>query len=158
MSAGVYVTFDLAGHHLAVEVARVLQILGPVESTRVPRAREHVVGLINNQGRIVPILDLGGLLGFDLRPVPERHCNVIAEVPRPGGTIRIAFRVDDIHDVLEIDPARIESASGLGLTSRDACMVGMIALEDRMLLLIDLGQVLAPHIELAADLAAGDEP
>lgn len=51
----------------AIPLDRVAEVLEPVAATRLPEAPPAVLGLVNHRGRIVPVLDVGVLLG--LRPV-----------------------------------------------------------------------------------------
>lgn len=48
----------------AIPLDRVAEVLEPVPATRLPEAPPAVLGLVNHRGRIVPVLDLGVLLGL----------------------------------------------------------------------------------------------
>lgn len=58
------VGFMLAGQHLAVDMSQVSEILQPPRLTKVPGVRSWVLGIANVRGRLVPIMDLAGLLGL----------------------------------------------------------------------------------------------
>ncbi|KZZ40515.1 MAG: chemotaxis protein CheW [Saccharospirillaceae bacterium] len=58
------VGFMLAGQHFAADMSEVAEILQPPRLTRVPGVRSWVLGVANVRGRLVPVMDLAGLLGL----------------------------------------------------------------------------------------------
>jgi purine-binding chemotaxis protein CheW len=58
------VGFRVAGQDLAVPIAQVQEVLRAVPLTRLPAAPAHVLGITNLRGRVVPLLDMAGLLGL----------------------------------------------------------------------------------------------
>lgn len=61
------VGFFLAGQRLVVEMNDVREILQPPKLTKVPGVRSWVLGVANVRGRLVPIMDLAGLVGMPTR-------------------------------------------------------------------------------------------
>lgn len=58
------VGFMLAGQSLVVDMNQVSEILQLPRLTKVPGVRSWVLGVANVRGRLVPIMDLAGLLGL----------------------------------------------------------------------------------------------
>ncbi len=58
------VGFRLAGQELAVHIARVQEVLRAMPVTRLPAAPAHVKGMLNLRGRVVPMIDLAGIMDF----------------------------------------------------------------------------------------------
>ena len=56
------VGFMVAGQTFAAEMEDVAEILQPPRLTRVPGVRSWVLGVANVRGRLVPVMDLAGLL------------------------------------------------------------------------------------------------
>lgn len=67
---GRIVLFTLDGQPYGVPLATVERVVRMVEVTAMPGAPEFVRGVINVQGRIVPVIDLRRRFGFATRP-PE---------------------------------------------------------------------------------------
>lgn len=61
------VGFFLAGQRLVVDMNDVREILQPPKLTKVPGVRNWVLGVANVRGRLVPIMDLAGLVGMSTR-------------------------------------------------------------------------------------------
>jgi len=58
------VGFQVAGQELAVPIAQVQEVIRSVPVTRLPTAPPHILGILNLRGRVVPMVDLAGILSF----------------------------------------------------------------------------------------------
>ena len=56
-------TFTAGAHRYAVDVARVVELVPRVELRDVPHAPASLAGLLGYRGQVVPVIDLGVLLG-----------------------------------------------------------------------------------------------
>jgi chemotaxis-related protein WspB len=63
-------TFTAGAHRYAVDVARVVELVPRVELRVVPHAPAYLAGLLGYRGQVVPVIDLGVLLGA--APCPAR--------------------------------------------------------------------------------------
>lgn len=59
-------TFIAGSNRHAVDAARVVELVPRVALRAVPHAPEHLAGLLVYRGRVVPVIDLGALLGSGL--------------------------------------------------------------------------------------------
>lgn len=62
------VGFMLSGHYCLAELGQVSEILHMPKLTSVPGVRKWVMGVANVRGRLVPVMDLSGLLGLAGKP------------------------------------------------------------------------------------------
>jgi purine-binding chemotaxis protein CheW len=142
---GGLVTVTLAGREAAVPVAAVRDVLGPQSLTPVPLACPDIAGLLNLRGRIVTAIDLRPRLGA--APVGrdpagtggrEDLMNVVIE---HEGEL-YSLLVDAVGDVL--DPPRDTPDRDMALLSPNwrAVASGLCALEDRLLVVLDVGRAL----------------
>jgi purine-binding chemotaxis protein CheW len=100
-----YCTFRLAQFHCGIEVLTVREILRHQPLTRVPLAPPVVQGLLNLRGQIITALDLRLRLAFPPRG-PDQPPTIL--VVGRGDDDAVALLVDEIGDVLDIDPATCE--------------------------------------------------
>jgi chemotaxis-related protein WspB len=77
-------TFGIAGNRYAVDVSRVVEVVPRIPVRPVPHAPASVVGLFNHGGRIVPVLDLGLLLGGGTCQVKLSTRIILVRYPAPG--------------------------------------------------------------------------
>ncbi len=129
-------TFTLEGRVCGLDVTRVQEVLRPLPVTRLPHAPGHVRGLINLRGRIVPAVDLRGVLGLPAGPAPGGHLIVT------DGETPVSLLVDAIGDVRRGDglapapvPHVLEGPAG-------DVVDGVVTLDDQLLLVLDLDRLL----------------
>ena len=56
------------GHRYAVPLSAVRRVSEMTGIARVPRAPQALLGVVNHQGRVACLLDLGPLVGLKARP------------------------------------------------------------------------------------------
>lgn len=83
----------------ALEISRVERILRAAEITALPRPAENVLGLVNVQGRIVPVVDGRGLFGLPTRELKLSDRFVLV-TGSEGSFIIVA---DDVRPVVELN-------------------------------------------------------
>lgn len=93
-----WATFFLAGELFALPVSAVQEVLQEPPLTPVPHAPEHLIGLLNLRGQIMPVIDLRNRLGFGARDDGRRGKLLVMKTE--GGPISLL--VDDIGDVIEL--------------------------------------------------------
>jgi len=106
------VGFMLAGQTFAADMIDVAEILQPPRLTKVPGVRSWVLGVANVRGRMVPVMDLAGLLGMPSKANwRSRRVLVVEQDDHLTGLLVDAvlgmqqFAVDRRIDVSELDPA-----------------------------------------------------
>jgi purine-binding chemotaxis protein CheW len=131
-----YATFEVAGHYLGVPVLQVQEVLREQQLTPVPLAPPAIAGLINLRGQIIPALEMRRLLNL-----PERFdSNGVLSVVLHTESGPVSLQVDEIGDVVAIDPASIE-APPANLDSRIRnCLTGVCPLTEKLLLVLDTGR------------------
>ncbi len=61
------VGFMLAGQQFVADMGQISEILQPPRMTKVPGVKSWVLGVANVRGRLVPVMDLAGMLGLSSR-------------------------------------------------------------------------------------------
>lgn len=102
-------TFCVANQVYALPVASVTQIIEMVTITTMPQMPDFVMGIINFRGVLVPVIDLR--LRFGLPFVPYGLNTPMILVDFNGRNIAVV--VDDVENVIEIDPNQIEASTAV---------------------------------------------
>lgn len=103
------VAMSVGGEVYGVAIDLVHTVILPQAITVVPRTPEHVRGVINLRGRVVPIVDLR--IRFGLPALPEdrvRHCRIV--MVDVGGH-HTGLIVDSVSEVLRLPESCIEPPS-----------------------------------------------
>jgi purine-binding chemotaxis protein CheW len=131
------VVFTLAGEEYGVPIHSVREILRIPQISRVPQAPEHVRGVVNVRGQIVPVLELRTRLGLEpLEPGPRSRIIVVESERRPVGLL-----VDDASQVLRVPDAVVTGAEDAPVDA-GSCIAGLAQLESRLIILLDLAATL----------------
>ena len=133
-----YATFVVEDLFFGIDVLRVQEVLRYQEMTRIPLAPTVAEGLINLRGQIVTALDMRRRLGLAPREPGRLPMNLVVRTEEGP----VSLLVDEIGDVLELDPADFESAPD-NLTPEARQLVrGVYKLKGRLLLVLDPDQTL----------------
>lgn len=133
------VVFELNGELYGVDIHQVREIIRVPAITHVPRTPEFVEGVVNLRGTVIPILDLRKRFGFsEGEDGVDRRIVVVEMEDKTLGVI-----VDAVKEVLLVDEEAIEPPSPYIVTVDSQYIVGVARLEDRLVILLDLNQVLS---------------
>lgn len=134
------VVFELGSEHYGVDIAVVESIIKLQAITVVPRAPHFVEGVTNLRGKILPVIDLRKRLGLPMQP-PTKNTRIM--VVEAQGAI-VGMIVDGVSEVLRISPEAIEPPAPLVTSVEAAFITGIAKVAERLVILLDLSQVLAP--------------
>jgi purine-binding chemotaxis protein CheW len=101
--------------------------------TPVPLAPDVVSGLINLRGHIVTSLDLRKRLALAARPATLEPVNVVVR----HGDSTVSLLVDDIGDVVTVEPSTFEATPATLDARIKAVVRGVYKLKGELLLLMD---------------------
>jgi purine-binding chemotaxis protein CheW len=132
------VTMTVAGQEVAIPVATVQDILGPQPLTPVPLAGPEIAGLLNLRGRVVTAVDLRRRLGIPDGAGAERAMNVVIDHQDE----LYSLLVDSVGDVLEVPRDGVTCDPTLLTPCWRRMAADLHALDDRLLVVLDVGQVL----------------
>ncbi|BCG24835.1 chemotaxis protein CheW [Pseudomonas tohonis] len=152
-----YLTFTLADEVFAVGTRSVREIIEYARLTPVPMMPPCVLGVINLRGGVVPIMDLRQRLGAGHTAISRRSCVVILEVERDDLRQVMGVLVEAVNAVIEIAAQDIEPPPRFGARIRTDFIHGMAKLDDRLVVLLDIGQVLSlDDLQRLAEVGAAD--
>jgi purine-binding chemotaxis protein CheW len=136
-----YLTFQLDGQDYGIEILRVQEIKRWEKPTRLPHSPDHVQGVINLRGAVVPILDLRRRFGLGESGYAAGAIVIVVGIDNELGGLTAGVVVDAVCEVCSIDPADLRPAPELGSAFDGAFVRGLVVIEERMLILLDVAQL-----------------
>ena len=133
------VSFALGSEEYGVDIAQVQEINRMIAITRVPQAPPSMEGVINLRGRLIPIIDLRTRFGMERAQRTKHTRIVVTEI----SSKRLGMVVDSVSEVLRIPVEQIEDAPDLVAGVDTEYIRGVGKLEDRLIILLDLGRVIS---------------
>jgi purine-binding chemotaxis protein CheW len=145
-----FVVFLVGEEVFAVDMAPVQEIIRVPEIVRVPLAPASLEGLANLRGKVLPIVSLRRIFGFDEKAHDDASRAVVIDMGQPLG-----FVVDRVASVINVEPAQIEGVEQIRGTVDSDLLTGI--LKDvggfPMVMVLDFGQLIAREFAEIAALA-----
>ena len=141
------VVFALDEPRYALLLSAVERVVRAVEITPLPKAPEIVLGIINVQGRIIPVIDVRQRFRLPTREMKLDDRFIIARTSRR----QVALVVDSVTGFRELTEREIVNTEQ-ALPFADY-VKGVAKLEDNLVLIHDLDQFLSLDEEKAIDAA-----
>lgn len=136
------VAFRLAGETYGIPITLVHEIIRSCEVTALPCTAEHVRGLINLRGKVVPVIDLRRRLG--LPTTEETRATRIIVVELPEGVVGMI--VDAVSEVLRLPASQIEPPSELVGNLDTNLIRGVGKRANELIVLLDIQKILSAHL------------
>ncbi|SLN49120.1 chemotaxis protein CheW [Roseisalinus antarcticus] len=141
-----FVTFVAGEQSFCIEITQIREIRRWSPVTILPHAPDHVLGVMNLRGAVIPIFDLAAKLGLGRITPTERHVIIIAAVN--GQTIGLL--VDSVSEILSVRHDRVQETPNVRADDTTTCILGVIPIEEGMTRVIDLGRIVPAKAEGAA--------
>jgi purine-binding chemotaxis protein CheW len=147
------VIFQLCTEFFGVNIADIESIIKLQAITRVPHTSDHIEGITNLRGTILPVIDLRKRLGMPCAELTKDSRIIVVSLH----DLQAGLIVDAVSEVFTITDEMVEPAPPL-VTQVDSSMVTGIAKvgiskdEQRLVILLDMDEVLATaeHLEAVA--------
>lgn len=146
------VVFKLADESYGVSIHLVREINALQPITSVPHTPDFIEGVTNLRGKVIPVLDLRKRLGLPAENGRDTRIMVVEHHQETIGMI-----VDAVSEVLTVDPAAVEPPSPYVVSVDTEYITGILKLEDRLVILLDLTRVLNPGEEESLQQFAQDQ-
>ena len=140
--AGKYLTFSLAQEEYGLEILKVREINGYMDITAVPQTPQHVKGVINLRGQVIPVVDLRAKFGIETTEVTDQTCIIVVEISQKDLTFSTGIVVDRVQEVLDIAAEAIEKAPEFGSSVDTDFILGMGKIGESVKILLDIDAVL----------------
>jgi len=138
-----YLTFMLGGKTYGLEILDIKEIIEYGEVTDIPMTPAFILGVINLRGAVVPVIDLGKRFSGTPVKVTKRTSIIILEIKSDDLKIEVGITVDFVNEVLDIHLSEIEPAPKLGEQIQTNFISGMAKTSDKLLILLDIGNILS---------------
>ena len=147
-------TFSLGTETYGVDILRVQELRGWTPVTRVPQSPTHVLGVLNLRGSIVPIIDLRMRFGLTQIEYTALTVIVVLSVESSTGRREFGLVVDGVSDVVDVHAGDLKETPSLGNRATSDLIKGLVTVDDRMLILLDVDELIRRDMQLGEPPAA----
>ena len=141
-----FIAFRIGVQEFCIDIMSVREIRGWTPATALPHAPTYVRGVINLRGSVLPIVDLAERLGFAATDDSARQVIIVVQVRAQI----IGLLVDAVSDILTLTNETIQPTPDVATNFVKSFVRGMLAIEGRMIGVIELDSIMATETEQAA--------
>ena len=145
-----FLTFMLANEEYGIDIIKVQEIRGYGAVTAIANAPNFIKGVVNLRGNIVPIVDLR--IKFNLNNIKYDDSTVVIILNIAERVVGIV--VDSVSDVMTLTPDQIKPVPEFASTFDTEYLIGLGAVDQRMLILVDIERLMTSHDMELLDSAA----
>lgn len=145
-SASEFIAFRIGVQECCIDIMSVREIRGWTPATALPHAPSYVRGVINLRGSVLPIIDLSERLGFLPTETSARQVIIVVQIRAQI----IGLLVDAVSDILSQSTDAIQPTPNIAKGSVQSFLRGVLAIDGRMIGLIDLDSLIPAQTEDAA--------
>lgn len=139
-------TFELGNETYGVEILRVREIRGWSSVTKIPHAPQHVLGVLNLRGSIVPVVDLRMRLALERAEYTKVTVIIVLSVHANNGRREVGVVVDGVSDVVDVNTAEVKQPPDLGTRSATEYIRGLMPVGNRMVVLLDIDRLIGSQL------------
>jgi purine-binding chemotaxis protein CheW len=132
------VIFELANEFYGINIAVVESIIKMQAITQLPQTPAYVKGVTNLRGSVLPVIDLRNRFDLDAREDTRQTRIIIVTM----GSIKVGVVVDGVSEVLRVSDELIEPLPPMVNSVNSVFLKGIVRLENRLIILLELGKVL----------------
>lgn len=132
------VGFRIGTETFGLPIGQVREIVRVPEITSVPNSPDHVEGVINLRGKIVPVVDLRKRFGEKNITSSRKNRVVVTEIDER----LVGLLVNSATEVMRIPSSEIEAPNDLFQDSSVDYVTGVAKLKGRLVILLDLAKTL----------------
>ena len=140
------IAFRIGDQEFCVDIMSVREIRGWTPATAMPHSPGYMLGIVNLRGVVLPIIDLSARLGMARAEPTVRHVIIVAQVKRQI----VGLLVDAVSDILTVTDDTIQPTPEISSDHERQFARGVLAIDRRMICLIELETLFPEHESQAA--------
>lgn len=130
--------FSINGEYYATDIMEVERILGYEETTKLPDSPDFIEGVMNYEGRILPVISLSKR--FSLYKGDKKDDAKIIVTKQSGDKIGII--VDVVSEVRDVNEKNIEAPPEIVAGISQRYIKGLIKIDGKIIIFLNLGSIL----------------
>ena len=136
-----FLSFVVDEEEYGVDILRVQEIRGWQPTTRIPGVPDHIKGVLNLRGSVVPVIDLR--LRFNLPELAYGPTTVVIvlQVIDDRGGHKMGLVVDAVSDVYTFESDRVQPPPDFGAQIGSVFLKGLVTMDHGMLILVDVDKL-----------------
>ncbi len=129
--------FKLGDEEFAIPILNILEIVKPIEYTRIPRTPDYVLGVFNLRGNVFPLIDLRLKFKISASKIDKHTCYIIIKYED-----KIAgFVIDSLSEAMRFKLSEINDIPD-NINGQEDLMQGVAKKENRIITILKVENLL----------------
>ncbi|MEO0576528.1 MAG: chemotaxis protein CheW [Pseudomonadota bacterium] len=137
-----FLTFLLADEEYGIDILKVQEIRGWTAVTPIPNTPEHVLGVLNLRGAVVPIVDLRRRFALAGISYTTTTVIIVVSMVENGVDHTVGLVVDAVADVHRLDTAELHPPPEMGSAIDTEFVRALATVNDKMVILLDADKLI----------------
>lgn len=131
--------FSINGEYYATDIMEVERILGYEPSTKLPDVPEFVDGVINYEGKVLPVISLAKRFDIENNKITSNSKLIVVKYENG----KIGVIVDLVSEVKDVESNNIEEPPEVvsGISKR--YLKGLIKIDNKIIIFLNMAQILS---------------
>lgn len=143
-----YLTFKIGKESFAANISNVLEIINVPEITKLPNSEEHVLGVINNRGKVLVVVDPKYKFHITSSILKKNPCIIILEIEDAGNMHDLGLLVDLAESVIELEEKEILPAPNVGAKFKEDIISGVIKKGDDFIMILHIKNIFSKEFKI----------
>ncbi|HPX91754.1 MAG TPA: chemotaxis protein CheW [Spirochaetota bacterium] len=130
------VCFKIGNEEYGIDILQVQEILKIPKVTKLPKSSNHVLGVIDLRGRVIPIIDLGKKFGI-VSNLSQASRAIVVNIEGK----QIGLAIDSVSHVVKVDSTEIEPPPSVVKGISGKYIVGIAKLKTGFVVILDINQI-----------------
>ena len=131
------ITFQLGDQILGIDIMAIREIRAWSPATPLPNVPDHVRGVVNLRGVVLPVIDLRRRLGWGTTDPTARHVIIVVRI----GEQLQGIIVDAVNDIVTIGTDMLQPPPDMGDAIAANFLDGLATIDDRLILVLALDRL-----------------
>ncbi len=128
-----YLTFIIDNRTFAFPIKDVLEIIEVQKAKPVPEFPEYVKGIINNKGKVIPVIDVRLRFHLEEAEYTERTCIIVVSIC----SVEVGFIVDTVKAVIQLEDEMLSPPPAITTERLSWYISGVAKYEDDLIIILD---------------------
>ena len=130
------VCFKIGNEEYGIDILQVQEIQKVPKILQLPFSPEHILGVVDLRGKVIPIVDLGKKFGM-LANASKSSRIIIVDISGK----RIGLSIDSVSNVIKIDTDKIDPPPPVVKGIASKYIVGVAKLKSGFVVVLDINQI-----------------
>lgn len=139
--------FSLKQELFGISVENVIRVINLEKIIKIPKAPTFVVGAINLEGQVIPVVDLANKIDLGVTEINQDKKVIVLEIIREEETMEVGVIIDEVLDVVALENTALAAPPLDNMGFNTNCLDGMYKADEDFYMVISASKIFETELE-----------